>query len=138
MIIYTSRTFKPKRKKKHQTKEEIKILKEYNEFLKSNGLPEVTSLKAKKYDPKFKVYNPEKVFRRDGTKNIVSHETVGLAVCSRNSIMDQKNLEKESKETRDAILAKSKRIALMYNKGAYQYITDDVDLTTIGTRNRRM
>lgn len=29
---------------------------------------------------------------------------------------------------------KSKKIAPLYNKGAYQYITDDEDLTTIGKK----
>ncbi len=29
---------------------------------------------------------------------------------------------------------KSKRIAPLFNKGAYQYITDDEDLTTIGKK----
>jgi hypothetical protein len=137
-MIYTNNTFKPKKKKKSLTKAEVECLTEYNLFLKQNGLPPVNSLKAKKYAPKFRELKTKTVFRRPGTQNIKSHETVGLAVCSRVSIMDQRSLEKESKETRDAIVAKSKRIALMYNKGAYQYITDDVDLTTIGTRNRRM
>ena len=52
--------------------------------------------------------------------------------------MDRMSLDKEPEHVREQILAKSKRIAQMYNKGGYQYITDDVDVTTIGTRSRRM
>jgi hypothetical protein len=52
--------------------------------------------------------------------------------------MDRTSLDKEPEHVREQIIAKSKRIALMYNKGAYQYISDEIDITTIGTRNRRM
>ena len=51
-----------------------------------------------------------------------------------NSVMDPMSLAKESKETRAAIIAKSKRIAIAYNKGAAQYISDDTDPKTIGRK----
>ena len=50
--------------------------------------------------------------------------------------MDPANLARESEETQQAILAKSKRIAPMFNKGADQYITEESDLTTLGRKIR--
>jgi len=54
-----------------------------------------------------------------------------------NSVMDPMSLAKETPEVRAAIIAKSKRIAIAYNKGAYQYVTDDTDPTGLGSRSRR-
>jgi hypothetical protein len=48
--------------------------------------------------------------------------------------MDQAKLAKESPEVRDAIIAKSKRIAIAYSKGAYQYVSDETDAKTIGRK----
>lgn len=42
--------------------------------------------------------------------------------CARNNVMELTNLSRESEETRREIVAKSKRLAPAYNKGAYQYI----------------
>lgn len=53
------------------------------------------------------------------------------------SVMDPMSLAKESVETRAAIIAKSKRIAIAYNKGGYQYVTDDTDLKSLGSRSKR-
>ena len=50
------------------------------------------------------------------------------------SIMDPRSLAMESKIVRDEIIAKSKRVAIAYNKGGYQYITDDTDAKTIGRK----
>lgn len=51
------------------------------------------------------------------------------------SVMDPAQLAKESPEVREAIIAKSKRIAIAYSKGAYQYVTDETDAKTIGRKN---
>lgn len=53
---------------------------------------------------------------------------------TRNSIMDPISLLREDEETRNAIIEKSKRIAIAYNKGSYQYITDGTDPKTIGRK----
>ena len=135
MIIFTNSS--SKKKKTKLTKAEQKVLGEYNEWRKQNKLPEVTSLNAKRFSGPFQEYKPKIVHMRS-TAHIKSLESVGPVVCSRNSIMDRMSLDKEPKHIQEQILAKSKRIALMYNKGAYQYISDEIDVTTIGTRNRRM
>ena len=133
-MIFTNSS--PKKKAK-LTKAKQKVLGEYNEWRKQNKLPEVTSLNAKRFSGPFQEYKPKIVHMRS-TAHIKSLESVGPVVCSRNSIMDRMSLDKEPKHIQEQILAKSKRIALMYNKGAYQYISDEIDVTTIGTRNRRM
>ena len=53
------------------------------------------------------------------------------------SVMDPRALASETKETRDEIIAKSKRVAIAYNKGAYQYVTDETDPKTLGSADRR-
>ena len=135
MMIFTNSS--PKKKKTKLTKEKQKVLGEYNEWRKQNKLPEVTSLNAKRFSGPFQEYKPKIVHMRS-TAPIKSLESMDPAVCSRNSIMDRMSLDKEPEHVKEQILAKSKRIALMYNKGAYQYISDEIDVTTIGTRNRRM
>lgn len=68
------------------------------------------------------------------TNAIPSLVTTGKVACSSNSVMDPMNLQKESPETQAAIIAKSKRIAIAFNKGSYQYVTDDADPKTIGRK----
>jgi len=135
MMIFTYPNYKPKRSK--MTKADKAQLNEYNDWRVQNKLPSVTSLKAKTYTRSFKEYKPKASEYRT-TEHIKSIESIDAIVCGRSSIMDPINLNREPEHVREAILAKSKRIAQMYNKGGYQYITDDIDVKTIGTRNRRM
>jgi hypothetical protein len=48
--------------------------------------------------------------------------------------MDAAQLAKEAPEVRDAIIAKSKRLAPAYSKGSIQYITDDADVQSLGRK----
>jgi len=66
--------------------------------------------------------------------NIPSHVTTTQFVPARISMTDPMSLAKESKETQDAILAKSKRLAPLYSKGAVQYITDDENIKQLGRK----
>lgn len=68
------------------------------------------------------------------TNAIPSLVTTGKVACSSNSVMDPMNLQKESPETQAAIIAKSKRLAPAYNKGAVQYLSEEVDPKTIGRK----
>jgi hypothetical protein len=135
MMIFTYPNYTPKKSK--MTKADKAKLNEYNDWRSRNKLPRVATLKAETYSRKFKEYKPKATEYRT-TEHIKSIESTDIAVCGRNSIMDPINLNREPEHVREAILAKSKRIAQMYNKGGYQYITDDIDVKTIGTRNRRM
>jgi hypothetical protein len=66
--------------------------------------------------------------------NLPSHVTSTQFLPSRNSVMDAAQLAKESPEVRDAIIAKSKRLAPAYSKGSIQYITDDADVQSLGRK----
>jgi hypothetical protein len=135
MIIFTQQ--KSSKKKSKPTKAAKKTLEEYNAWRRANKMSTVTSLKAEKYSREFNEYKPKHGIVRK-TTHIKSLESNDPIVCGRTSIMDRVNLDKEPEHVREQIIAKSKRIAQMYNKGGYQYVTDGVDITTIGTRSRRM
>jgi hypothetical protein len=71
----------------------------------------------------------------DQYRDIKSHITSTQFVPAIKSMMNPVTLAQESEETRNEIIAKSKRIAIAYNKGAYQYLSDDADVKTIGRKN---
>lgn len=135
-MMFTAFITSPKKKKK-MTKQEKATLVEYNKWRKQNGLEETNTLKAKKFIRSFTEYRPKATYIRSSS-HVKSLEAITPITCARTSIMDRMSLDKEPEHVREQIVAKSKRIAQMYNKGGYQYITDDVDITTIGTRSRRM
>jgi hypothetical protein len=68
------------------------------------------------------------------TAHIKSLDPTNMSPALVHSIMDPKELAKESPETRAAIIAKSQRLAPAYNKGAFQYITDGADMSDIGRK----
>jgi hypothetical protein len=65
---------------------------------------------------------------------VQSRVTTTQFIPARKSMTDPMTLAKESKEVQDAIIAKSKRLAPAYNKGAIQYITDDAEIQTLGRK----
>ena len=70
----------------------------------------------------------------DVALSIQSHVTSTQFLPSRNSVMDAAQLAKEAPEVREAIIAKSKRLAPAYSKGAVQYVTDDADVQSLGRK----
>ena len=70
----------------------------------------------------------------DVALSLKSHVTSTQFSPSRNSVMDAAQLAKESPEVREAIIAKSKRLAPAYNKGAVQYVTDGAEIETLGRK----
>lgn len=54
--------------------------------------------------------------------------------CTTTSVMDPTQLAKEPPSVRAEIVAKSRRIAPAYNKGAAQYLSDETDPKTIGRK----
>jgi hypothetical protein len=52
----------------------------------------------------------------------------------RKSMTDPMFLAGEKEETRNEIIAKSKRVAVAYNKGAYQYISSAEDAKYVGRK----
>lgn len=82
-------------------------------------------------------YKPPPRYRReDTTSAIPSLITNQPFLPARRSVMDAAQLAKESEAVQREIIAKSKRLAPQFNKGAVQYITDEADLTTLGRKIR--
>lgn len=86
---------------------------------------------------KMKTYIPAPSYAQSRIRENQQYRSVDMkqGVAGNRSIMDPHNLNKESPETREAILNKSKRIAVAYNKGGYQYVTDGADLASLGRKN---
>lgn len=131
-----------KKRKSKMTKKKAAELAEYNKYRESIGMEPLTSFvtpsskTSVKHTVSFGTYKPPAPYRREGSLDFKSIKSLpdsgGIATVQ--SIMDPRNLAKESPEIREAILAKSQRIAPAYNKGAAQYITDGADLTDIGRK----
>jgi hypothetical protein len=77
---------------------------------------------------------PTAPYRRGSTTAIPSLVTNSPFVPARTSPMDPANLAREPEHIREAIIAKSRRVAPQFNKGAIQYITEEADLTTLGRK----
>lgn len=123
MIVYGASSFKPRRKSKSKP----------------------TGVIAKKLDvrklQKFSMTKSLTVSRpfipRAGAELTMSIPSLQTTVCNTTklSIMDATQLAKEAPEVREAIIQKSKRVAIPYSKGAYQYITEEADVKNIGRKN---
>lgn len=68
-------------------------------------------------------------------KSVVT--SVDKDMVQRRSPMDPRELAHESKEIREATIEKSLCLAPMYNKGPAQFVTQGIDVTTIGSKSRR-
>lgn len=121
MLVYTAAKFKPKKKRKVR------------------GVV-ATKFNTKKYTKQAATYVPSYTGRplREGAEVAMGLQSLQTNACNtaRNSVMDAASLAKEPEHVREAIIAKSKRIAIAYNKGAYQYVTDGTDPKTIGSGER--
>jgi hypothetical protein len=121
MLVYTRARFKPKKKRKVR------------------GVI-ATKYDAKKYADTKSTYIPTYTGRslRPGSETAMQAQSLQTNACftTKHSVMDAAMLAREPEHVREAIIAKSKRIAIAYNKGAYQYVTDDTDPKTIGSGER--
>lgn len=120
MLVYTRARFKPKKKRKVRGV----VATKYN---------------AKKYMDTKSVYAPPaRITPRPESEIVMQAKSLETNACftARQSMTDAATLAKEPEHVREAIIAKSKRIAIAYNKGAYQYVTDDTDPKTIGSGER--
>ena len=119
------------------TKKHKELLMSVNTDRANSKLPLLSSLQAEKrqakdFTPLKLNYGP----RRTGAFAYRSLESKADTefVAEVRSVMDPRNLEKESPETRAAILEKSQRIAPAFSKGAYQLITEGMDLSDLGKK----
>lgn len=113
MIVYVKSSFKPRRKKR-------KVVGPVAKKLTAKQLRAITTVELPKY--------------RKSDTSIPSHTTQGLFVPARRSMMDPTTLAKEPEHVREAIIAKSKRIAIAYNKGGYVFLSEGMDPKTIGRK----
>ena len=121
MLVYTRARFKPKKKRKVRG-------------------PVATRLNISKFVDKKSTYIPSYSGRppRPESEIVMQAKSLQTNACftARQSMTDAAVLAKEPEHVREAIIAKSKRIAIAYNKGAYQYVTDETDPKTIGSGER--
>lgn len=121
MLVYTNAKFKPKKKRKAKGVVAVKF-------------------NAAKYMDKRSTYVPSYIGGglRPGANDAGALPSLESTACctGRQSMTDAAVLAKEPKHVQDEIIAKSKRIAIAYNKGAYQYVTDGTDPKTLGSGER--
>lgn len=120
---------------KRQFEADLAAWQKLNEKWKSvSGTPKKKS-KVKVVDAKAKqVTERVKEARALGKSKV---DTVKGAVALKRSVMDERSLRNEKPEVVEATKAKSRALMPMYNKGPVQYVTPDIDVTTIGSRSRR-
>jgi len=116
-----------KGKKLADTESKRKATADHNEWLKKKGVhPDQlkTKAKGKQSIPDYTITNPYQLSNNIAVKG-------GF----KSGIMT--NMHKESVEVQNKIMEWASRAAPLYNKGGLQVITDDTDVTTIGSRSRR-
>ena len=121
MMVYTRATFKPKKKRKPKG-----VLAKKLDVKKMQKL-----ISSKSFVPNYSYT------ARPGAEiasNLPSLVTTTQFIPNRTGMMDPTKLAKESPEVQEAIIAKSKRLAPAFNKGAVQYITDDAEIQTLGRK----
>lgn len=125
-------------KQKKLTKIEEDELYRYNLQRKKDKLPLLSSFEAMKIEkriPKgtlsFKLQLPP---GREMPKVHSVHTNTDPNACAYKSVMDPRNLAKEKPEVAAATIAKSQKIGIGFNKGAYQYIDDGIDTKDLGKK----
>jgi len=123
---------------KKLTKIQEEELYQYNVQRKKDKLPLLSSFEAMKREkriPKgtlsFKMQLPPG--RSMPKINSINTNTDPNATAYR-SVMDPRNLAKEKPEVAAATIAKSQKIGIGFNKGAYQYIDDGIDTKDLGKK----
>jgi hypothetical protein len=117
MIIYCRSKYKPKKKRKPK----VELATKFTPQLSKSFCSEVKMSKVPQY-------------RAPDHSHIPSLETNTPFTGARNSVMEPSVLAKESAEVREEIIAKSKRISIPFNKGAYQYIDTPDQAINIGRK----
>jgi len=125
----------------------MQLLKPYiNNVGSTKSKPSAKQLQAKAEHEAWLKRNgvhPNQLKHKPKTKNALpSYKTEKVQLS--NTIMDggrdksiMSNLYKESAAVQRMILDKAKRTEIAYNKGGLVYVTDDMDIKTMGSRSRR-
>lgn len=128
----------PKSKQKKLTKAQQYDLELYNKQRKKEHLPPVDSLAAAKRENKPTMgklsYSLGPPPGREMPKvNSINTNTDPNATAYK-SVMDPRNLAKEKPEVAAETIAKSKRIAIGYNKSGYMYLDNGISTKDIGKK----
>lgn len=125
-VYFNTYSSKKKSKKKN-------LVTDHQRWLEKNGLS-IKQIKAKKDKSVLKKIWLDKY--NDEMRVDVDYESAGMSGdkdCTVNrSIL--KKLHLETEQVQKEIINKTKRVAIAYNKGAYQYVTDGTDLTDVGKK----
>jgi hypothetical protein len=81
---------------------------------------------------------PRANYRGADTPRIPSLDIPVTGALGKRSVMDPMSWRGESPEVVAATQAKAQRLMPLYNKGPVQYLTDGEDLTTVGSKSRRL
>ena len=126
---YTTTNFRKRKQRKHDRSD-------HDAWLQSMGL---TPKQIKSKKSKDTSWRSEYVTSLQVERSTRHHEKSIQQVCdaapdatAKRGVMT--NIHKESEETRNAILAKAKRVAPLWNKGGLMLITDESDLKTLGKK----
>jgi hypothetical protein len=68
---------------------------------------------------------------KDNIPSLIGNSKASLG---KNSMVEKVTQGKITGDTAEKIIRNSKRIGIAYNKGSYQYITDETDAKTIGKK----
>ena len=104
---------------------------EHQKWLTKRGLNSKQISQKKTTDNSWKREYVESM-KVDRSKYVSAGMSGNASSCADRSLMS--NLHKEPEHVRKAILEKAKRIAPLYSKGAYQYITPESDAKDIGRK----
>lgn len=80
------------------------------------------------------MYKPKAVWRPDTP--VIKSKRKGVEPVRKHTktVKYEGEMAQRESAAQEEVEAKKKRIAPMYNKGAYMLITEDTDLTTLGKR----
>lgn len=111
--------------KTKQSAKQLKAKADHEAWLKKNGVhPDQL-----KHKPKIKVALPSYKTEKVQLSNTIVDGGRNKSIMA--------NLYKESEAVQRKILEKAKRTEMAYNKGGLVYVTDEMDIKTMGSRSRR-
>ena len=123
---YTTTNFRKRKQRKHDRSD-------HDAWLQSMGL---TSKQIKSKKSKDTSWRSEYITSLQVERSTRHHEKSIQQVCdaapdatAKRGVMT--NIHKESEETRNAILAKAKRVMPLYNKGGLQVLSESDDLKAL-------
>ena len=124
-VYYTTTNLRKRKQRKHDRSE-------HDAWLASMGLMP-KQIKTKKANLRVNTWSQEYVASLQVERSTKHYEKSVQEVCNAPANATAKrgvmtNIHKESEETRQAILAKAKRVMPLYNKGGLQVLSESDDL----------